>query len=56
MTVQLVQLGDDIVWDGINAGLVTGIDKFREPGFTWVHTTVGGWLRIGRHESVKVVG
>ena len=55
MTVQNVQLGDDIVWDGINAGLVTAIER-EESGFISVHTTVGGWLRIGRHESVKVVG
>jgi hypothetical protein len=56
MTVQNVQLGDDIVWDGINAGLVTAIDRKDQPGFIMVHTSVGGWLRIGRDESVKVVG
>ena len=56
MTIQNIQLADDIVWDGIEAGLVTAIEREDEPGFIWVHTTVGGWLRIGNHESVKVVG
>lgn len=56
MTVQTIQLGDDIEWDGMQAGMVTAIDRNDQPGFIIVHTMVGGWLRIGIHETVKVLG
>ena len=56
VTVQTIQLGDDIEWDGMQAGMVTAIDRDDQPGFIMVHTMVGGWLRIGIHETVKVMG